>query len=309
MLDAIAKQEYIDNSTVFFDFLMHTRQWSNISNLEYKRWLSNFESIQDGEYIACRLLNHLLYYSEKDIKKLIIDSIDSIFCQEIVLPLQLSKGFSSLPSENEYAITEALKRTLFIPLSLWDNPGDSGPHVIRLIHDYYKPQVQTRRVTDIDDTMCEVYDRIIIVDDFVGSGEQFSDFWAEAQIKNGTLLQGWCVSHKMPTYYLALIGCEKTLQTLREECKGITIQFAETLSDNHRVFSDDSFCWNDCEEKRQVRQILEQELGKFGIKLLGYKDLDFAVATHDTMPDWSLPLFHKNIGGWKLLVERKDSNE
>ena len=67
MLDSIDKQEYIDNSKVFFDFLMHTRQWSNISQVEYKKWLSNFDDIPDGPYIACRLLNHLLYYSEKDV--------------------------------------------------------------------------------------------------------------------------------------------------------------------------------------------------------------------------------------------------
>ena len=307
MLDTIIKQEYIDNSKVFFDFLMHTRQWSNISNIEYKRWLSNFSDIEDGEYIACRLLNHFLYYSQKDIIKLIIDSINSIFSEEIVLPLQLSKGFSSLPSENEFAITEALKKTLFIPLSLWDNPGDSGPHIVRLIHNYYKPQPQMRRVTDIDDTMVDVYDRIIIVDDFVGSGEQFSTFWTEAQVKNGCLLKDWCNSHSVPAYYLALIGYDSTLQTLHSKFNDITIQFAETLSDNHRVFSDESFCWNDSEEKEAVKKILEQELEKFGVKLFGFDELDFAVSTHDTIPDWSLPLFYKNIGGWKMLVERKDS--
>ena len=84
MLDSINKQEYIDNSRVFFDFMMHTRQWSNISPLEYKNWLSNFDNIPDGAYIACRLLNHLLYYSEKDIIKLIEESINDIYCQEII---------------------------------------------------------------------------------------------------------------------------------------------------------------------------------------------------------------------------------
>ena len=309
MLDTIVKQEYVDDSKVFFDFLMNTRQWSNISPLEYKRWLSNFNDIQDGEYIACRLLNHLLYYSEKDIIKLIIDAINSIFYQDIVLPLQLSKNFSSLPSENEFAITEALKKTLFIPLSIWNDPGDSGPHIVRLIHNHYKPQVQMRRVTDINDTMCGVFDRIIIVDDFVGSGQQFSDFWTEAEVTTGNLFRNWCNSHNIPAYYLALIGYDKKLQELREKYKDITIRFAETLSDNHRVFSENSFCWNDSEEKTKVKEILEQELGKFGIKIFGHDNLDFAVSTHDTIPDWSLPLFHKNIGGWKMLVERKDSNE
>ena len=309
MLDSIDKQEYIDNSKVFFDFLMHTRQWSNISQVEYKKWLSNFDGIPDGAYIACRLLNHLIYYSEKDTIKLIVESIDNIFSQEIVLPLQLSKGFSSLPSENEFEIAEAIKRTLIVPLTLFSDPGDSGPHIMRLIHNHYKPRMQSCFSHLINATMNVNYDRLIIVDDFVGSGKQFSEFWTESEIKGGQLLRNWCAENGIKAYYLALIGYEDTLHTLRSTFTDISIIFSEALTGYHRVFSDNSFCWSDKDEQNQVRQILEEELEKYGIKLLGFDGLDFAVATNDTIPDWSLPLFHKNINGWRMLVERKDSNE
>lgn len=309
MLDSIAKQEYIDNSKVFFDFLMHTRQWSNISQVEYKKWLSNFDSIPDGPYIACRLLNHLLYYSEKDIIKLIIDSINGIFCREIVLPLQISKGFSSIASVNEYEIESALKKTLIVPLTLYADPGDSGPYIMRLIHNHYKPRLQSCYCDNMLDSMNAVYDRIIIVDDFVGTGKQFSEFWTEAEMHSGKLLRNWCNENGITAYYLALIGYENTLEQLSSNFNDISFIFSETLSDYHRVFSDQSFCWDSQEEQEQIRDILDSELKKFGINLLGFDNLDFAVATSDTMPDWSLPLFHKNINGWKMLVERKDSNE
>lgn len=119
MAEKIDKNEYVDNSKVFFDFLLHTHQWSNITPVEYAKWLSNFNDIPDGQYIACRLLNRFLYYSDKDIKKLLVDAINDVYSQQVVLPLQLSKDFSSLPSENEYEINEAIKRTLFIPLTPW----------------------------------------------------------------------------------------------------------------------------------------------------------------------------------------------
>lgn len=309
MLDSIDKQEYIDNSKVFFDFLMHTRQWSNISQVEYKKWLSNFDDIPDGPYIACRLLNHLLYYSEKDIIKLIVDSINAIFCREIILPLQLSKDFSSIASVNEYEIENAIKKTLVVPLSLYADPGDSGPHISRLIHNHYKPLIPACYCHNMLESMSEMYDRIIIVDDFVGSGKQFSEFWKEAEMRSGKLLRNWCRENGVTAYYLALVGYENTLIQLNSDFSDITIIFAETLSDYHRVFSDQSFCWDNKDEQETAKSVLETELNKYGIKLLGFDKLDFAVATSDTMPDWSLPLFHKNINGWKMLMERKDSNE
>lgn len=309
MLDSIDKQEYIDNSKVFFDFLMHTRQWSNISQIEYKKWLSNFDDIPDGPYIACRLLNHLLYYSEKDIIKLIVDSINAIFCREIILPLQLSKDFSSIASVNEYEIENAIKKTLVVPLSLYADPGDSGPHISRLIHNHYKPQIPACYCHNMLESMSEMYDRIIIVDDFVGSGKQFSEFWEEAEMRSGKILRNWCRDNGITAYYLALVGYENTLIQLNSDFSDISIIFAETLSDYHRVFSDQSFCWDNKDEQETVKSVLETELNKYSIKLLGFDGLDFAVATSDTIPDWSLPLFHKNINGWKMLMERKDSNE
>lgn len=309
MAEKIDKTEYVDNSKVFFDFLLHTHQWSNITPVEYNKWLSNFNDIPDGQYIACRLLNRFLYYSDKDVKKLLVDAINDVYSQQVVLPLQLSKSFSSLPSENEYAINEAIKRTLFIPLTPLGDPGASGPYIMRCIHNYYKPRVQSCYVFDIIESMGIPYDRIIIVDDFVGSGEQFTEFWETAEIKNGTLLRDWCRTHQIQADYLALIGYEKTLIELNSLYNDINISFAEILDESHRIFTSNHLCWENAEEQQAVRNLLEAELSKFGVKLLGFHDLDFAVAVHDTIPDWSLPMLYKNINGWNMLVERKDSYE
>ena len=293
MAEKIDKNEYVDNSKVFFDFLLHTHQWSNITPVEYAKWLSNFNDIPDGQYIACRLLNRFLYYSDKDIKKLLVDAINDVYSQQVVLPLQLSKDFSSLPSENEYEINEAIKRTLFIPLTPWGDPGASGLYIMRCIHNYYKPRVQSCHVSEVIDSMSAPYDRIVIVDDFVGSGEQFADFWETAEIKDGTLLRDWCCSHQIQANYLALIGYEKTLTELESRFSDINISFAEVLDESHRIFTSNHLCWEDAEEQQTVRTLLETELSKYGIRLMGFHDLDFAVAVHDTIPDWSLPMFEK----------------
>ena len=87
------------------------------------------------------------------------------------------------------------------------------------------------------------------------------------------------------------------------------ISFAEVLDESHRIFTSNHLCWEDAEEQQTVRTLLETELSKYGIRLMGFHDLDFAVAVHDTIPDWSLPMLYKNINGWNMLIERKDSYE
>lgn len=277
MAEKIDKNEYVDNSKVFFDFLLHTHQWSNITPVEYAKWLSNFNDIPDGQYIACRLLNRFLYYSDKDIKKLLVDAINDVYSQQVVLPLQLSKDFSSLPSENEYEINEAIKRTLFIPLTPWGDPGASGLYIMRCIHNYYKPRVQSCHVSEVIDSMSAPYDRIVIVDDFVGSGEQFADFWETAEIKDGTLLRDWCCSHQIqansvneiiqPTHDYKYFKFENLLETaeykntLKSICEKRFTMFFDQLEQRPECSTDIEFYLGnysiDCELARFENRTLK----------------------------------------------------
>lgn len=74
-------------------------------------------------------------------------------------------------------------------MTIWGDPGASGPYIMRCIHNYYKPRVQACYVSEIVNSEVIPYDRIIIVDDFVGSGEQFSDFWENAEIEMAHCLE------------------------------------------------------------------------------------------------------------------------
>ncbi|WP_155828858.1 hypothetical protein [Butyrivibrio sp. NC2007] len=57
----------VDSSREFFEFLIDTRQWSGFGMQELNDWLSNFNDIENGEYIACKILNETVGYSDKDI--------------------------------------------------------------------------------------------------------------------------------------------------------------------------------------------------------------------------------------------------
>ena len=298
------KELYMDQCSLFFNFLLRKKQWSGINQADYIRWMNNFDDIEDGQYIGQRILNFLLYYSEDDLLKMLDDTIMSIFEKEIVLPLQLSKVFSALPSEIEYAVSEAMQSTVVIPIiEDFADPGASGPEVTRYVRNHFNPQLQ---LTFSDRLLPDAkYDKLIIVDDCIGSGEQFSTFWKEAQISNGSLLRTWVKTHNVSAFLIALVGYKETVERLQDDFSDISIICAEYISSQHEVFSPMSTCWKDSTERLWAEEVLQNHMIEYEIPLKGYKELGFAVALHKTIPDWSIPILYKNKNGWKHFIERK----
>lgn len=297
---------YIDHCLLFFDFLLRKKQWSGINSTDYKRWLNNFSQIENGKYIAMRILDALLYYSEDDLLKLLDDVMLQVFESDVVLPLQIGRSFSCLSSEIEYEVKQAISKTIVMPcMEDVQDPGASGPEIIRSIRNHFSPHIPTIFHYNIIDGM--QYDRIIIIDDCVGSGDQCRTFWTEAQIRDGKLLRDWVQEAGIKAFYLALVGYKKAVQDLRVEFPELTILCAEYVDDQHQVFSQSSRCWKNKNEQKWAERTLNATIEEHGIPLLGFSNMSFAVAFHKTIPDWSLPVLYKNKNAWKHLIERKNT--
>lgn len=294
---------YIDSSRAFYSFLISSRQWTGFGERELNIWIDNFSQIVDGEYIACRLLNECIGYSEKDIVPMIKGAIDSILVNEIILPKQIETGFSCIKSDMEYALKNGLSRTLFVPLSVNNVPGESANSIIRLLTQQMGNMINKQFQFEIQDD-CE-YERIIIVDDCIGSGEQFNNFWEDAEIHSHKKMRDWCNSKGIRVYYVVLIGFDETINNLQETFSDITIICVEKLKDHHKVL--------DILKKDAIFKEREQEffeyLNQCNIQILGFNDMQFAVFIHNNIPDWSLPVFYKKREFWEPLLRRKDSDD
>lgn len=300
------KRLYMDQSALFFNFLLKKGQWSGITQMQYHQWNNNFGQVEEGKYIASRILNSLLYYSENDILKMLECAFESIFNREVILPLQKETFFSRLPSELEYEINQAVSKSIVIPLlEEFANPGASGPEIARYIQSHIRPRFQMAYHFDIVPN--SQYDRIIIVDDCIGSGDQLKDFWNEARIKNNTLLKDWAAKNTNKIYYVSLVGYRRTIEELKRKIKEIEIVCIDYIDNNHQIFAEESKCWLDEEEKNWAKMQLETRIKDIGISVNGYSNLSFAVVLHKTIPDWTLPALYKNRNGWSHLIERKDT--
>lgn len=298
------KELYIDTCSLFFKFLFNKKQWSGVTKTDYLRWINNFNQVEEGKYIAVRILNFLLYYSEDDLLKLLDDVVMSIFEENVVLPLEVENKFSLLPSDIEFAVKNAISKTIIMPaMEDLQDPGASGPEIIRHVRNHFQPQIKTIYNHELlSDTAC---DTVIIIDDCLGTGEQCEAFWTTAQIKNGKLLRDWILENKKRVYYIALVGYKKSVELLKKEYPELKIKCGEYLDDYHQVFSHNSRCWRDNDEQNWAKTEIEKISKENGITAGGFNDMSFAVALHKTIPDWSLPILYKNKNEWKHFIERK----
>ncbi len=306
--DAEDKEYYIDNSRDLFEFFIEARQWTGFDVIKLNRWIKNFAELEDGTYYACKILNCIIGYSENDIAQMLNEGICKIMHKEAILPFLVEKEFSILESELDYFVENALNKTLFAPLLAFGAPGESADAMMRVLTQKVKPPLKNRMfISDVpEDYICTT---LILVDDCIGSGEQFSEFWETAQIGNGKLLRKWCEEKNIHVYYLCLVAYDKTLDKLRVKYRDITIISIEEISDKHGIFNINNGVWDDKQDLDAAICNIQELIKDRGINMRGYNKLDFGVILHNSIPDWSLPILHKEKNDWRLLVERKDSND
>lgn len=307
MLDLdFSKENYIDQSMMYFDFLLESKQWSGITPRDYKNWIKNFDDLPDGTYIACKLLNHILYFSESDIIHFLEDAIQTIY-YDVILEKQLESGFECMPSVLDYLVRQSIKKTVFVPLLASDSPGESGPELARILTRNQLVSTNMQYAHDIPNETA--YRRLVIIDDNIGSGSQFRSFWSDAFIRGGKALSKWCGENDIKPYYLVIVGCNDSIVELQAEFPEVKFVCEERLYQGHRYFSSESRCWHKKDDVETIKNSLRVFLEEREISLLGFNDMDYGVVMHKTIPDWSLPLFYKRRDVWQPLLERKNSNE
>lgn len=307
-------QLYINKCKAYIDFMLSQQQWSGLTKSEIEQWLSNFRQLDIHEkYFAYKLLANLIYYSEKDVIDALNEGIHSRLFNYKVLEKQISAKFGLSQQTIQNIVKEELYNARFIPLLDKNAPHESGNYVSRLLVQQGMINASQSMFLDGigDEFQKNTFKNLIIVDDCVGSGDQLREFWKSAKVSINSVsysLEQFCTENDIEAYYLTLFGYDKSIFSLKKEIKNLKICCVRTLSDSQRVFSQNSYVWaNEVEREKAVELFCALALEN-GLYLYGYKNLDFAFIMHQTIPDWTLPLFWQETPEWKLLMRRKNSN-
>ena len=307
-------QLHINKCRAYIDFMLSQQQWSGLTKAEVEQWLSNFRDLELYEkYLVYKLLTSLIYYSEKDVIDALNEGIHSRLFNDKVLARQMSAAFGLSQQAIQNIVKDELYKARFIPLLDKNAPHESGNYVSRLL--VQQGMIEARQSMFLDavgEAFVEApFRNLIIVDDCVGSGDQLREFWKSAKVSvNGstTLLSTFCLENHIKPYYLTLFGYDQSILALEQELEDLSVCCVRTLSDSQRVFSKNSYVWANDTERENAIKLFSALTEEHGIYLYGYKGLDFAFIMHQTMPDWSLPLFWQKTPDWNLLMRRKNSN-
>jgi hypothetical protein len=304
---------YVNKCKQFIDIMINTRQWSGLTKNDVNRWLSNFRKFEnEDEYIIYKLLTNIIYFSDMDIIYLLRDGIKNTLFNNIVLNAQISADFKLDNTQLLNITNNELNKTCFVPLLDSNSPHESGNYILRLLvqNGLIKP-IQSVFPDKIEDTI-NFYDykRIIIVDDCTGSGDQLIPFFLCKTMSNNTMtLIEWSKQHNIEVIYFVLFGYKQTISNLHESfLNEVKIYCLRELDESMRVFNDNSYIWDDVDERDYALSLIKYITQTNKITLYGYKDYDFSFIMDKTIPDWTLPIFWQKNENWQNLLNRKNSD-
>lgn len=270
------------------DFYISSKKWDNVHIPQLRAWLGNFTS-RDRKY-ACNLLNHFIYYSEDDLKQLCYFGITKVIFNKFLLDFDRNSAFSCSNEELKQVFQSRLRRTKFIPLSEGD-PTESGHLIARLCTttDIIDASFFIRPELIATDGHLANSERFIIIDDFLGSGDQLRDFWTQYDIPlssgSTTTLSELSLGHPSISFeYLALVATEYGIEQMRHIAPNLTLHCCEQLTDEYRIYNDNSVFFRTPEEKNVCESRLADICRANGIRARGHRDLDYAIAFHHCAP-------------------------
>ncbi len=280
-----------------------------LSFKEIEEWINfNFDNDDEGKYYLLKILLNTIFYSKKDLIKLLEYGI-----YELVWSSQIKSFLNSFKDHilprNYYngTITELKNKTCFIPLLDSDKPYESGNLVTGdLVHKLSVPKENVYFLHNINQDIIQNYEQLIIVDDCIGSGMQLKNFWKSQNIE---FIKEYAKSNDFSITYLALIGYIDSVKKLKQagSLENINVVVVEELTNENRIFHEENTAiWRKDSNEREKAVSYFNEIQKTrGVSFRGFKKLDFAVIFSDRIPNWSLPIFHKKSPDWKHLIRRK----
>jgi hypothetical protein len=272
--------------------LIEMRYWDTIDNVTLKKWLSNFKD-ENEKYFAAKILLSLRYRNEKAIISMVKHLI------QVLLPTKLEElNIYSLQSLEQWETILSKKSALDLPfcfsaIKKSQSLHDSGGELFRLMQK--QKLVHSKLGMPIDQIDHNKYKHIVIIDDFMGTGSQFSDFYN----KN---LQHF--SHFQNIIYCPLVATKCALCSEENRLQNTHFLPVEVIDREDSLFglsdtvnNNESFIefYKDMMKSKKIKHNDLFGFGKLGL-LYG-----FSIST----PNNSLPILYKSdCDQWHHLLRR-----
>lgn len=290
--------------------ILHNSAWRDKwawDSDQYSKWLSNFKEGEE-RLNAMFLLSKFMYFDNETIRELMIRIYEDLYKRPIIYGIREQNGLTREKSIIENAFKEALSKTRFLSIG---NPSESSAHLLYFFRQenflsrelFISPHELFTHVKDGDDIRAELrtegVERIVLLDDFCGSGKQATTFHDQfvKYIKEKA-------PHIIISYY-ALFAIEDGLNIVQK----LSFDQAEAvfvLDESYKCFSEASrfFIDDDVDLKKPCKEMSERYGKKISSNPLGYKDCQMLIGFHHNTPNNTLPIFWQERNGWNPMFKR-----
>jgi len=286
------------------DDLIYSGIWEGLDTIRLHTWMKNFKTPPECYFAAC-LLDALIYRSDEQtaamMRQLFQRCIPDIlrlapprfttetdWYQQLKLPIHVK--------DPHIRIVPVIKPT--------DPPTKSGLLVCR----FYRRLLKLNQAFmiwpwQIDFAKTIGVNAFLFVDDFLGTGDQFSRFMTHFSINDKLV--------NTDAIYAPLVAHEKGINDLRKSYPELRICAVERLSEKYNLFAEDSLCFqdqNNINTPLSAYEFYDNLIKDRNLPISSFKNGygNFAIAygfEHAT-PDNCLPIFWIQNENWQPLLER-----
>ncbi|MFM0565640.1 phosphoribosyltransferase-like protein [Paraburkholderia sediminicola] len=278
--------------------LIKTGVWRSIELHRLNTWLIQFEQY-DASLLGAVLLDNLIFKTRAQLLAML---------EYLLICPQLCSGY-----QWDYELAEALARRKDIgvrltpAISLAQPPTKSGPYILRLLQRHFRIRdewlVWPQEIEQLDAGV----KLLVIVDDFLGSGTQFSEFAKIAHLK-----QVNAARPEIRIVYLVAAAHEDGINELRQAFPFVEIVCADLLSASYHLFDSERL---DAKYRVSITGLLRNQYleiaGRAGLPLdgkagpFGFGNQGLSYAFEHATPNNSLPIYwYSGSQHWNPVLDR-----
>jgi hypothetical protein len=261
--------------------------WTGIDHVKLDLWRKNFSTDEERFLSAC-LLDALTYRSGKQIYSLIYEQL--FRCLPNFFNLQLSTSSNA----ELFNFPNCLQQNLYDPqirltavIRSTDNITKSTSVILRHVRRLFDIKDEwIVEPEDIESCISSGVNVFIFVDDFLGSGDQFSGIIETEGVKK-------ILDTDIVIVYAPLVAHEYGIGQLNLSYPKLKLCYVEYLEYSKHNFFENYF--NDSlNNPQEARKFYEEFLKKHSITgdIFGYGELEITYAFEHSCPDNSLPILH-----------------
>ncbi|MDH1192728.1 hypothetical protein [Stenotrophomonas sp. GD03958] len=282
------------------EFFSLINLWPNTADLDVSGWLSNFN--EDERILAGHLLSGFVYLNRSVVTALFI----SAFHQLSTSP------YLTGPTDSRRENWEWFRQNVVVTHVEGETPSttDSGHIFARL----------ARTALGIPEANIVAPERalrilssgsgrpIVFVDDFLGSGNQFSATWERfysISSAHESNFKREVSHHSTSIYFIPLIATKSGVDCVAEVAPQVSICAAHVLDGRDSALTPDSQVWPEDLREQGVEMIhaASSRAGIQGDDWQGFGKLGLCLSFEHSTPDATLPIFYHEEN-WHPLIKR-----